>query len=88
MIVTEADEKFTRDRITPISGDKKPIEADAYYSIREVTDRRSPFYLCSPSTIFKALRDETLKASYINRKVLIRGSAIHAWLNGDREDKQ
>jgi hypothetical protein len=82
LIVAEKTKKITRAyHHTPhIVFEKKPIEADAYYTIRELTDKSSPFWICSPTSIFNALRTGALKPSYINRKVLLKGSAVHDWI--------
>jgi hypothetical protein len=79
-MVVENDEKITQ-RINPT---KKPIEADAYYTVAEITDRRSPWYIASASTIFRALRTGALVGYYPdNRKrVLLSGSAIHDFIRG------
>lgn len=63
--------------------ERKPIEPNAYYSIRELSDKTSPYYVVSASTIFRALRAGTLKANYIGRAVRIRGAAIHAMFDGE-----
>jgi hypothetical protein len=74
------------EKLTQINPNKRPIEASAYYTIPEISDRRSPWYVASASTIYRALRNGALAACYPeNRKrVLLSGTAIHAWLNGDR----
>jgi hypothetical protein len=84
LIVAEKTKKHTRayDHTPHIVFEKKPIEDDAYYTIRELTDKASPYWICSQSTIFSALRSGTLKPNYLNRKVLIKGSAIHDWIQG------
>lgn len=89
MIVAEKAKKITRayNHTPHIVFEKKPIEADAYYTIRELTDKSSPFWICSPTSIFNALRTGSLKPNYLNRKVLIKGSAVHDWLQGGDERK-
>ncbi|MDX2040502.1 MAG: hypothetical protein SF097_04595 [Acidobacteriota bacterium] len=82
-MVIEKSKKLTRRRRPQIACDKKPIAADAYYTIREVTSPDSPFWLCSPATIFRALKSGALKPNYSGRKVLLKGERIHAWLSGE-----
>lgn len=82
-MVIEKSKKLTRTRKPQIAHDKKPIEANAYYTIREITSPDSPFWLCSPATIFRALKSGALKPNYSGRKVLLRGERIHAWLSGE-----
>lgn len=74
--------KITRNRQPQIALEKRAIEADAYYTIPELTLSSSPYWTCSASTIFRALKDGSLKANYVGRKVLLKGSAIHDWLSG------
>lgn len=75
-------QKITRRRQPQIAREKRPIEADAYYTIPELTLPSSPYWTCSASTIFRALKDGNLKANYVGRKVLLKGSSVHAWLAG------
>jgi len=82
LIVADQRKKFTRTGTPQIAQEKQPIVADAYYTIREITDLRSPWYVASASTIFRALRRGDLKANYLGRKTLLKGSSIHAWLEG------
>ncbi|MCI0339062.1 MAG: hypothetical protein L0226_15935 [Acidobacteria bacterium] len=82
MILVEKNRKRTKNRTPQIAHDKKPIQHDAYYTIREITDKTSPYWLCSAYLVFKALREGALKADYLNRKVLLKGSSIHAWIQG------
>ena len=72
-------------RPTHIVQEKRQIEENAFYSIAELTKPDSPYRICPPSTVFRALANESLKANYAGRKVLIKGSAVHAWLAGDQE---
>jgi hypothetical protein len=88
LILAEGTPKLTRSRTTRIVHDRKPIDSDAYYTIREVTDKESPFYVASASTIFRALRSGDLIPNYLGRAVRLKGSAIHAWLRGEGGDTQ
>ncbi|MCG3143031.1 MAG: hypothetical protein HONDAALG_00344 [Gammaproteobacteria bacterium] len=74
--------KRTRLRAPKIACERKPIEIDAYYSIREISDPHSPYYVASSSTVFRALRNGDLNANYLGRAVRLKGSAIHEWLRG------
>lgn len=77
---SRTEQKITRNRQPQIALEKRAIEADAYYTIPELTSPQSPYRTCSASTVFRALKDGSLKANYVGRKVLLKGSAIHAWL--------
>jgi hypothetical protein len=61
------------------------ILARAYYEIRQITDRESPFYIASHATIFRALRRGDLIASKAGRRTLLLGENIHRWLSGEQE---
>lgn len=77
--------KIKRNRPTKINPNKRPFEPEAWYSIREISDPGSPFYTASPATVFRALNSGALKANYVGRKVLLKGSAIRAWIEGGKE---
>lgn len=85
MIVDQPPKKSTRNRRRQIARQKQPIEADAYYTIAEITDPKSPYRLCSESTIFRALRLGHLQANYVGRKTLLKGSNIHKWIEAEAE---
>jgi hypothetical protein len=82
LILANNPQKHTRKREPKIVTDRKPIEADAYYTVREITDKQSPFYVASASTIFRALRGGDLVPNYLGRAVRLKGSSIHDWLRG------
>jgi hypothetical protein len=87
LIVTANRRKITRSRATQAASERKPIDPAAFYSIRDITNRSSPYYLASDSTVFRALRSGDLKPNYLGRAVRLKGSAILDWLNkkgGDR----
>jgi hypothetical protein len=67
----------------PVFRPRLELLADAYYSISDISNQESPYYVASPATIFRALRDKKLRASRgAGRKTLVKGSAIHEWLKG------
>ena len=74
--------KLTRNRKPQISTIKQPLEPESYYTIREISDRTSPFYTTSPATVFRALKAGKLKANYVGRKVLLKGSSLKEWIEG------
>lgn len=65
---------------------KLPIDPNCYYTIADISDRKSPRYIASAATIFRAFRGGTLVPSKIGRKTLLRGEAIHKWLEGGDEE--
>lgn len=83
---TQSKRKITRRRNQQIAREKRPIEGDAYYTIAELTSGKSPYWICSASTIFRAMREGDLKANYIGRKPLFRGATIHNWIEGKGGD--
>lgn len=80
----DSDQKFKPERARK-SNQKKPIEAEAYYTIADLSDRNSPYYLASMPTIFRCLADGRLKSSKVGRRRFIKGSQIHEWLAGHCE---
>jgi hypothetical protein len=76
--------KIKRNRPTTINPNKRPLEPEAWYTIREVSSRDSPYYTASPATIFRALSAGDLKANYVGRKVLLKGSSIRDWIEGKK----
>ncbi len=64
---------------------KQPIQAGAFYTIRELSDPASPYWIASASTIFKKMREGVLIPDRMGRKVLFRGSAILALITGTTE---
>lgn len=79
LILTETTAKTNR-RAAHAPTERRPIEVGSFYSIREITDKQSPWYVASPSTIFRALREGRLAANYLGRAVRLKGSAILALL--------
>ena len=79
---TQFKRKITRRRKPQIAREKRPIEGDAYYTVTELTNGNSPYWICSASTIFRAMREGDLKPNYVGRKPLFRGVAIHTWIEG------
>jgi hypothetical protein len=82
---TNTTRKITRRRLPQISQDKKPLDPETFYTIREISDRTSPYHTASPATIFRALKAGDLKANYVGRKVLLKGAALKAWIEGGDE---
>lgn len=74
--------KTKRARQPQISSYKQPLNSEIYYTIQEVTDRNSPHHIASSATIFRALKSGALKANYVGRKVLLKGAALKAWIEG------
>lgn len=63
--------------------ERRPIENDAYYTIKEITAPDSPYRVASASTVFRALKSSKLKANYLGRAIRLQGASIHAWLSGE-----
>lgn len=82
MILTELTKKTKPKRKSsrPLAVERRPIDPAAFYTIRDITDKSSPWYLASPRTIFRALREGRLTANYLGRAVRLKGSAILALL--------
>jgi hypothetical protein len=81
MILTESKEKYMSKAGLPAQ--RLPIDPGAFYSVADISRKDSPYYLCSQSKVFKALRRKDLKANYLNRRILLKGSAILAWISGE-----
>jgi hypothetical protein len=73
---------ITRKRTPQINPLKRALDPETYYTIREISDRTSPFYTASSATVFRALKSGKLKANYVGRKVLLKGSALKIWIEG------
>jgi hypothetical protein len=65
---------------------KEPILADAFYTVRELTDSKSPHKVSSAATIFRAMANGHLISCRVGRKILFKGSMIHSWLMGKGQE--
>jgi hypothetical protein len=61
---------------------KKAIEADAYYSLAELYQKSSPYYLASQATLWRWINDGKLEICMVGRRRFISGVAIHKLLRG------
>jgi Helix-turn-helix domain len=57
---------------------------DAYYSVGDLSSRSSPYYIASEATIYRWIARGDLVPCRQGRRNLIKGSAIHALLSGQK----
>jgi Helix-turn-helix domain len=64
---------------------RREILHDAYYSVNDLSRRSSPYYIASEATIYRWIARGDLIPCRQGRRNLIKGSAIHALLSGQKQ---
>ena len=83
LILQQTTKLTKRSRVPHVSTVKLPLQAETYYTPRELTDKSSPFYQFSQATLFRYLPQ--LNPRYVGRKLLIKGSSLLALIEGNEE---